>query len=111
MLSRAHSFRWAFLLLVVAGGTMVGALALTNTALQLASPPGLRGRIMSMYNLSLMGLSPLGNLQAGTVAEALGTRFALALGGSICLVYFLLVIASLPRLRRDARLPRTGGSA
>jgi len=106
LLARAHSFWWAFALLVVLGATMVGALALTNTALQLLSPPELRGRIMSMYNLAVLGLAPIGSLQAGAVAQALGVRFALALGGAVCLVYFVTLLAFLPRLRRVARLPR-----
>jgi MFS family permease len=106
LLARAHSFWWAFFLLVVIGVTMVGSLTLTNTTLQFISPPELRGRIMSLYNLSLLGLAPLGSLQAGTVAEIVGTRFAVALGGSICLIYFLTLRVSLPRLRRIARLPR-----
>jgi MFS family permease len=105
LLSRVHSFWSAFLLLIVCGGTMVGALALTNMTLQLTSPSELRGRIMSMYNLCVLGLAPLGNLQAGAVAEAMGTRFSLALGGSLCLAYFLALLALLPRLRRLARLP------
>jgi len=105
MLARAHSFRGAFLVLVVIGATMVGALALTNTTLQWLSPPELRGRIMSMYTLSVMGLAPLGNLQAGALAEVWGVRFVLALGGAICLVYFLTLLIFLPRLRRVVELP------
>jgi len=106
LLAQARSFAWAFFFLVIMGATMVGALALTNTSLQMASPPELRGRVMSMYNLALLGVAPLGNLQAGAVAEALGTRFALMLGGSICLVYFLALLALLPRLRRAGTWPR-----
>ncbi len=105
LLARAHSFAWAFFLLVIIGATMVGALALTNSTLQLLSPPDLRGRIMSMYNLAVLGLAPLGSLQAGAVAEALGVRFSLALGGVVCLVYFLILLALLPRLRKEAPLP------
>jgi MFS family permease len=83
----------------------VGSLTLTNSALQLTSPRALRGRIMSMYNLAVLGLAPLGSLQAGVVAEALGVRFALTLGGTVCLVYFLILFAFLPRLPRVATLP------
>jgi MFS family permease len=108
LLSLAHSFWWGFCLLVVCGGTMVGALALTNTTLQMVSPPELRGRIMSMYNLAVLGLAPLGSLQAGTVAEALGARLALALGGGICLVYCLILLTFLPRLGRETTLPAAG---
>ena len=105
LLAHAHSFWWAFFLLMVLGATMVGALALTNTTLQIISPPELRGRIMSFYTLTVMGLAPLGSLWVGSVAEIQGTRFALTLGGAICLIYFLILLASLPRLRRIARLP------
>lgn len=98
MLARANSFRWAFLLLVIIGATMLGTLALTNSSLQWLSPPELRGRIMSMYTMAVMGMAPLGNLLAGAVAEILGVRSVLALGGAICLVYFLTLLFLLPRL-------------
>ncbi|PYV15441.1 MAG: MFS transporter [Acidobacteria bacterium] len=106
LLATVHSFRWSFAMLVLLGATMVGTLALTNSMLQLASPPALRGRLMSMYNLSVLGLAPLGSLQMGTLAEQWGMRAALALGGSVCLIYFLVLLAFLPRLRRVAPLPR-----
>jgi MFS family permease len=109
LLATVHSFAWAFLLLVLLGATMVGALALTNSTLQISSPPLLRGRVMSMYNLAVLGLAPFGSLQMGTVAETQGMRFALALGGAICLVYFLVLLSFLPHLRRVAPLPRPGG--
>jgi MFS family permease len=109
LLAHAKSFEWAFLLLVVLGATMVGALTLTNSSLQLSSPPELRGRIMSMYNLSVLGLAPLGSLQAGAVAEALGVRFALTLGAAVCLLYFLILYLFLPRLPQVATLARLEG--
>ena len=105
LLAHARTFWWSFALLVAIGASMVGALALTNTTLQMVSPPELRGRIMSFYVFTLMGVAPLGSLWVGHVAERLGTRFALQLGGAICLVYFVTVRLSLPRLRKIAELP------
>ncbi len=105
LLAHAHTFWWAFLLLVVLGATMVGALTLTNTTLQLLSPDELRGRLMSLYYIAASGLLPFGSLQAGAVAQKLGTRFALSFGGGICLLYFLILRLSLPRLRKLSRLP------
>lgn len=104
-LSQAHTFLWAFLWLIALGATMVGTLTLTNTTLQMISPPELRGRLMSMYNVAMTGLMPFGSLQAGAVAQTLGTRFALALGGGVCLLYFVLLLISLRRLRAAGRLP------
>jgi len=98
VLSRVHNFWVAFSLLVIAGFTMVGTLALTNSTLQLLSPPEFRGRIMSMYTLSLMGLAPFGNLLAGTVAQGFGIRVLLAGAGSVGLLYFVSLVVFLPRV-------------
>jgi MFS family permease len=111
LLARAESFGWSFFLLVVLGGTMVGVAALTNTTLQLLSPPHLRGRIMSFYVLAFVGLAPLGSLWMGAVAERQGTRFALAFGGAVCLLYFLILLVSLPQVRRVGELPPSDGAA
>jgi MFS family permease len=102
LLARAHEFWWAFFLLVILGATMVGSLTLTNMTLQMSSPPMLRGRIMSLFFMAMTGLLPFGSLQAGVVAQTLGTRFALSWAGTVCLVYFLGVLVLLPTLRRAA---------
>lgn len=107
LLAFVTSFGAAFAALVILGLTMVGALALTNSTLQMVSPPAMRGRIMSMYNLAVMGLAPLGSLQAGAVAEAWGVRVALGVGGAVCLVYFSILLVLLPRLRKMASLAET----
>lgn len=100
LLARAHNFWWAFFLLVILGATMVGSLTLTNMTFQMTSPPELRGRIMSLFLMAMSGLLPFGSLQAGIVAQSLGTRFALTLAGTICLIYFLTLLIFLPRLKR-----------
>lgn len=105
LLAYARTFWWSFFLLAVLGATMVGATALTNTTLQLISPPGLRGRIMSFYTLTLLGLAPIGSLWVGSVAGRQGTRFALATGGGVCLLYFSILLVALPRIRRLGHLP------
>lgn len=111
LMSRTQSFIQAFLLLIILGATMVGALSLTNSTLQTTSPPEFRGRIMGMYNLAVIGLSPLGSLQAGALAEARGVRFALTLGGTVCLAYFLLLLLLLPRIRRGSAGKKVGFEA
>ena len=106
LFARAHTFWWAFFLLVIMGGMMVGTLTLTNTTLQMTTPPQLRGRIMGIFYMAMTGLLPIGSLQAGAVAEVLGARFALAFGGMVCLIYFVTVLVLLPRLRKEGRLPQ-----
>ncbi len=111
LLAGSRTFWWAFLLLVVMGATIVGTLTLTNMTLLMTTPQQLRGRIMSMYYIAMTGLLPFGSLQAGTVAQELGTRFALALGGAVCLVYFLILQFSLNRLRHAGRTPRPSSNS
>jgi len=103
LLSRAHTFWTAFLLLAIMGGTIVGTLTLTNTTLQMTTPPELRGRVMAMYYMAMTGLMPFGSLQAGSVAQAKGTRFALEFGGAVCLAYFLLLQIALKWLRQPGQ--------
>ncbi len=98
--SMSGSFWLSFVLLAVLGAAMVGTLAVTNTSIQRLTPPRMRGRVMSMYNLSLLGLAPLGSLQAGAVAEVLGARVALGYGGVLCLVYFAGLFFLLPSVWR-----------
>ena len=98
--SMSGSFWLSFGLLSVLGAAMVGTLAVTNTSIQRLTPPRMRGRVMSMYNLSLLGLAPLGSLQAGAVAEVLGARVALGYGGVLCLVYFAGLFFLLPSVWR-----------
>jgi MFS family permease len=106
-LARAQTFWGAFFLLAVMGGTIVGALTLANTTLQMTTPPQLRGRVMALYYMAMSGLLPFGSLQAGAVAQAIGTRFALGFGGAVCLVYFLILQISLNRLRREGQISKS----
>ena len=96
--SASASFPLSFFLLFLVGATMVGALALTSTNLQQLTPKRLRGRVMSIYNLSMMGLLPLGSLQAGAVASTLGARVAIGYGAVVCLLYFAFLLFRLPPL-------------
>lgn len=68
--------RWlplSLLLLAVAGWAGVTTMALTNTLIQSIVPDGLRGRVMSVFTLLLMGLSPMGGMLAGVVAQLVGS--------------------------------------
>jgi len=71
-------FPVSLLLLAVAGWLGVGFLARANTTLQQAVPDGLRGRVMSIYVLLLMGLAPIAAVQLGTLAHFVGASSALA---------------------------------
>jgi MFS family permease len=71
--------------LAVLGWSIVSQAASVNTYIQNEVPNDLRGRIMSFYVLSFMGLMPVGSFQAGLMAHYLGAPAALALGALISL--------------------------
>ena len=73
-------------LLTLAGTAMVLNNVLTNTLLQTAAPDHLRGRVMGVYSFLIIGLSPFGSLQAGFLAEHLGVKASLAIGGLVCML-------------------------
>jgi hypothetical protein len=41
---------------------------------------------MGFYSFIVVGMAPFGSLQAGWIAERAGTRTAILIGGSVCLV-------------------------
>lgn len=83
-------------------GIMLTAAA-TNTVLQSIVPDELRGRVASLYVVSFLGVSPLGALGAGWVAEHIGPQATLAAGGTCALAAALVYAAMLPAIRRDIR--------
>jgi predicted MFS family arabinose efflux permease len=95
--------RWLPLSLValaVLGAAQVAYYATTNTLIQILVPARLRGRVMSLYILTSLGIIPIGNLMAGLVAQSLGPTVALAGGGLVTLLAVLAVAAGFPELRR-----------
>ena len=76
----------AAFLLGVAGCSMILNNVMTNSLLQTQAPDALRGRVMGFYSLMVLGMAPFGSLQAGWIAEHLGVRTSLALGGTVCAI-------------------------
>jgi hypothetical protein len=64
-------------LMAGAGVCWVWALATLNATIQTLSHPWVRGRAMSLYLLSFTGITPLGSLLAGSVADHFGTPEAI----------------------------------
>jgi MFS family permease len=79
-LSRSYVLSLAFL--AVLGASMSSSASLINTLLQTSAPDRLRGRVISLYALAWLGLVPIGNLQAGAVAERFGASAALFVGAA-----------------------------
>ena len=83
-------------------GLMLSA-ASTNTVLQSIVPDELRGRVASLYVMSFIGMSPIGALLAGSIAERVGPPATLAGCGIAALAAALLYASQLPAIRREIR--------
>ena len=83
-------------------GMMLTA-ASTNTVLQTIVPDELRGRVASLYVMSFIGMSPLGALAAGWVAERAGPPATLALCGMASLAAAGVYASRLRAIRREIR--------
>jgi predicted MFS family arabinose efflux permease len=63
------------------GAASVTLAATVNSALQLASEPSMRGRVMALYSVVFLGSTPIGAPLAGWLSEAYDPRVALVMAG------------------------------
>ncbi|GIV88911.1 MAG: MFS transporter [Chloroflexus sp.] len=101
MFTQVRSLSLALLFIGLCGWAGVTTMALTNTLIQLTVPDELRGRVMSVFTLLLMGLSPLGGMLAGSIAELVGSVPTVIAGSAVIgWLLVLLVEWQTPQLRR-----------
>ena len=86
------------LFIALAGFFMITAIASINTLVQTLTDEDKRGRVMSFYAMALMGMNPIGNLAAGSLASVIGISYTLLAGGVVVIlagVWFSLIRPSL----------------
>jgi MFS family permease len=69
--------------LFVAGYCQISFVATANNRIQTITPDRLRGRVMALYAQALIGVGPVGALQAGALAQRYGAPWAMAIGAVI----------------------------
>jgi MFS family permease len=102
-LSRQYALSLACLALL--GASMSSSASLINTLLQTSAPDRLRGRVISLYALAWLGLVPIGNLQAGAVAERFGAAAALFVGaaGIVLTLVAVQIVKPIPESNGSSR--------
>jgi MFS family permease len=80
-LSLVRHFGVAAALLMAMGFAQITFMTACNTTVQITVPDDLRGRIMGLYALVFAGMTPIGSLIMGSVAERWGVSTACAVGG------------------------------
>ncbi len=74
--------------------------SLRGTISQLATPDRLRGRVTAVNTMFVAGGPQLGNVEAGVLANAIGTREAVAAGGLATAAITCLLAVIVPTIRR-----------
>lgn len=98
--------RWfwlGILLLPLIGAGMLAIITGTSTVLQIIVDDEKRGRVMSLYTMSFLGMMPMGSLAAGIVADFLGAPLTLGVFGALCVAAALVYWSQLPVLRTHMR--------
>ncbi len=89
LLSTARHFGVTATVLVALGFAQIVFMTTCNTTVQIAVPDDLRGRVMGLYALVFAGMTPIGALIMGAVAERWGVSRACAVGGGAGLLLIL----------------------
>ena len=82
-------------ILAAAGWFMLLFFSTANTTVQLRVPDEMRGRIMGIYSLCFIGLTPFGALFAGASARAIGAPATLTIGAGVCVIAVLVAMVAL----------------
>jgi MFS family permease len=95
---------------MVWGGWIFIFLTGAQTVLQMNSEPLMRGRVMALFGVVVIGVMPLGGLLSGALADAYGTRWAVAFSGISSIAGGAVTLRAVRR-REQARAGKHLGAA
>lgn len=85
--------------LAVAGFGLIMMFSTINATIQHLSPEHLRGRIMSVYTLMFIGMSPFGSLEVGLLGDVVSVANTLRLNAIILLIGVSVLFVTQKQLR------------
>jgi MFS family permease len=89
--------------LVLVGLGSILQISGSNTILQTIVDDDKRGRVLSLFTMSFLGIAPFGSLVAGSLANAIGVPNTFIVNGILCIVIGAIVLKQLPRLKQIVR--------
>ncbi|MEW6525925.1 MAG: MFS transporter [Spirochaetota bacterium] len=91
----------SLVLMFIIGISLIVQMASSNTFIQSMVEDSMRGRVMSLYTMSFMGMATIGNLFAGLIAHRIGVPLTLLLSGVGCTIVALLFYKNLHILKKN----------
>jgi MFS family permease len=96
--SLSRMFSLSLVLMACLGFFMVSTLVSCNTLVQTLVDEDKRNRVMSLFIVCAMGITPIGSLNAGWLATHIGAPATLFAGGAVSLVIGLLLLRAWPSM-------------
>lgn len=100
-LSQSRNFWISLPLMLLTGFGMMIQMASNNTILQTIVDDDKRGRVMSLYTMSFLGMAPFGSLLAGALASRIGAPGTIMYAGIICLLAASLFAGRVPHIKGE----------
>lgn len=94
------NFPLALFFFFLAGMGLLMQFSTMNSTIQHLISDDFRGRVMSIYTIMFLGLSPIGSLEVGFMSEHFGTDFAIRLGAIIVFLFGLLIFFKRRQVRQ-----------
>jgi MFS family permease len=86
----------SFIMMAITGFGMIVHFNSTNALIQTIADEDKRGRVVALYSLSFMGITPVGSIVAGWVSEYIGVPYTVFAFSIICLLSALYFGNKLP---------------
>ncbi len=100
LFSYTVNFPLALFFLAVAGAGLISQFSMINATIQKSVVQKYRGRVMSLYTLMFIGLSPLGSFQIGFFTEHFGPEFAIRMGALISFFFALVTFQNRKKIEK-----------
>lgn len=90
--------KFAYVCMFLVGAGNIVQMVASNSLLQVFSDEDKRGRVLSLYIVSLLGLAPIGSLLAGYLGSHIGAPAAVGIMGLATLVNAFVFSLKLPKM-------------
>lgn len=110
LLSISRFYPVSVSLMIVLGLSMALNAIMTNSTLQLEAPDHLRGQIVGLYALIVVGVAPLGSLPAGWMADQIGVDAVVGMSGVVVAGAALLAVVGRRSRGVGFRVPGVGNA-
>lgn len=96
----SHDFYLSLIVLALSGAFDSISMVVRSSAVQLASPDDMRGKISAVNSIFIGSSNEIGEFESGMVARLMGTVPSVIFGGVMCLVTVGVIAVISPTLRK-----------